>query len=865
MLSRSSSVSTSAQSSASAPGGASGPAVQLHPFYVVVRIRQMMDRETTVAAERFPRRRDTGFRSVRPLLLAPDAATGNGAELQQQAALSRRVGVVDPDGAYDASSRHDRVYEFDRVFDERASNMEVYTAAVAPLVGAVRRGMNATCFAYGMTGAGKTYTMSGDPKQRVRGICSLAAEDLFAPPSADPSSAPSTAAADAGGMGDTIQTVHVSYLEIYNERLRDLLVEGSEESASEAATRRHAARFPTNTTSGSLPHTPKRPTTLDVVEDPERGVFVTGLSEIRVTSVGQLEILMAEGAARRVMASTGSNQASSRSHAILQITVRRHTGTHNRIIIGRLQLIDLAGSERAVAKGSFGYGYLYEAPMFGMGSAAAKENAKQTQLRTEGANINRSLLALGACITALGNAAAAASSNNNTGRGGGGPQHGSAALSHVPYRDSKLTRLLKESLGGNTRTAMVAAVSPSCLCYEETLSTLKYASKARLITRTVRRNTVDASAASSEYTALIAGLEDEVKGLRAQVEFSRAAVNAKLGFPLISASPHHARSPRCDGDTTQIAVASSPPHPQPSLTAAKIRLADLKAQFTLLQCGGAQDGVHPHRSVSTISAGAPVHAESQPTTRAGSHVSHTSVSSHTQRSVSREFGEYEYFVIGGAGAPKRQHASPPEQQRTASRGATEDDSASPRQRCAGTDEYASPSRRIREMWARTLAGRKETFPNDRGLDDVHVPLSLRERKQSLELLRAKVADHRHLLDEKTEPPKAPAARQPYRPTGVLGERDRNGTAAAHHNQQDIDRPFTAPSCPPQRSQPSRETKDYCHQGVVVDAKPLIPRSLFAAAGHRAVSSYGSGDSSPPEDPQEILRRLVASRYAEAFP
>jgi hypothetical protein len=156
--------------------------------------------------------------------------------------------------------------------------------------------------------------------------------------------------------------------------------------------------------------------------------------------------------------------------------------------------------------------------------------------------------------------------------------------------------------------------------------------------------------------------------------------------------------------------------------------------------------------------------------------------------------------------------------------------------------------------------------NDRGLDDVHVPLSLRERKQSLELLRAKVADHRHLLDEKTEAPKVAAVRQPYRPSGVLGERDRNGTAAAHYNQQqDIDRPFTAPSCPPQRSQPSRETKDYCHQGVVVDAKPLIPRSLFAAAGHRAVSRYDSGDSSPPEDPQEILRRLVASRYAEAFP
>ena len=150
------------------------------------------------------------------------------------------------------------------------------------------------------------------------------------------------------------------------------------------------------------------------MEDPSKGVSVTNLTELLVTSVDQLEILMAESAARSVMASTTSNVASSRSHALLQLTVRRHRG--DEITTGRLQLIDLAGSERAVSRSSAAWSVYGDG--FGQ-SGLVEENAKQAKLRNEGANINRSLLALGACISALGNAASATSAS-------------SLSLSHVP-------------------------------------------------------------------------------------------------------------------------------------------------------------------------------------------------------------------------------------------------------------------------------------------------------------------------------------------------------------------------------------------------------------------------------------------------
>lgn len=470
-----------------------------YPFYVLLRSRGLSARELQAGRKKFPNREDTGYCSLRCV------PAGDGDDAHMSA-----VSLVDPDSAFDASMRCDRTFHFDDVMDERASNQDVYDRAVAPLVDAVRGGVNATCFAYGMTGAGKTYTMLGETRKGVRGICSLAASELF----------------DAAEDTDAIQSLHVSYLEIYNERLRDLL---------------------------SVHEPDSNPRRLDIVEDPERGIAVTNLSERLVTSVEQLELLVEQAAARRVMASTASNVVSSRSHALLQIVVRRQTpsavaGQPDVVTTGRLQLIDLAGSERAGIT----------APLSrdvggGVGDFAGRGLvAKQQLRRNEGSNINKSLLALGACITALGGAAT-----------------GPTAMPHVPYRDSKLTRLLKDSLGGNTRTAMIAAVSPSCLCYDETLATLKYATKARHITHTVKRNatTVTANAAAaatgaagstcfateggieSDYNALIVALSDEVSDLRAQVAAARgmneriaSASSARSSLQRTTGSPSPGRS-----------------------------------------------------------------------------------------------------------------------------------------------------------------------------------------------------------------------------------------------------------------------------------------------------------------------------------
>lgn len=179
---------------------------------------------------------------------------------------------------------------------------------------------------------------------------------------------------------------------------------------------------------------------LMIVEDPMRGVFVPELREIDVDHPSEIIELVVEGNERRTMASTSANQFSSRSHAILQISIKtteNTLGMSNQTFYSKLSLIDLAGSERAASTSNRG------------------------QRMVEGANINKSLLALGNCINIL-------SDKNKIG-------------SFVPYRDSKLTRLLKDSLGGNTKTCMIACISPSYFYYEESINTLKYAERARNI------------------------------------------------------------------------------------------------------------------------------------------------------------------------------------------------------------------------------------------------------------------------------------------------------------------------------------------------------------------------------------------------
>ena len=194
--------------------------------------------------------------------------------------------------------------------------------------------------------------------------------------------------------------------------------------------------------------------------------------DLKIIYIG-LEVmqLLHQGNARRSQAATAANEVSSRSHAVLQINVEtqdKAPGLVANIKVGKLSLVDLAGSERAA-------------------------NTKNSGVRlVEGANINRSLLALGNCINALGE-------KGNKGN-------------FVPYRDSKLTRLLKDSLGGNCRTVMIANISAAESSFEETLNTLKYANRAKNIKSTVRRNVLNVDYHISEYVQLINNLRNEIKG-----------------------------------------------------------------------------------------------------------------------------------------------------------------------------------------------------------------------------------------------------------------------------------------------------------------------------------------------------------------
>lgn len=221
---------------------------------------------------------------------------------------------------------------------------------------------------------------------------------------------------------------------------------------------------------------------LDLREDMAKGVVVAGLSETHVVSPDEVISTLTAANINRTTEPTKANETSSRSHAVLTINVEhRDRALAAEIITGKLRLIDLAGSERAA-------------------------NTHNRGMRMiEGANINRSLLALGNCINALFEA------NNSNSK------------SHIPYRDSKLTRLLKDSLGGNCRTAMIACVSPFVACYEDTSNTLKYANRAKNIKTRVRKNVVNAQYYITEYTSIINQLKSEITGLRGKLKASQVS------------------------------------------------------------------------------------------------------------------------------------------------------------------------------------------------------------------------------------------------------------------------------------------------------------------------------------------------------
>ncbi|XP_073962164.1 kinesin family member unc-104 isoform X3 [Choristoneura fumiferana] len=264
-------------------------------------------------------------------------------------------------------------------------------------------GYNICIFAYGQTGAGKSYTMMGRGEDHQEGIIPQICKDLFRRIRQTTSD-------------DLKYSVEVSYMEIYCERVRDLL-------------------------------NPKNKGNLRVREHPALGPYVEDLSKLAVTSYQDIYDLIDEGNKARTVAATNMNETSSRSHAVFTIffTQQRHDQTTNLMSekVSKISLVDLAGSERADSTG-----------------------AKGTRLK-EGANINKSLTTLGKVISALAEIASKSKKSKKA--------------DFIPYRDSALTWLLRENLGGNSKTAMIAAISPADINYDETLSTLRYADRAKQI------------------------------------------------------------------------------------------------------------------------------------------------------------------------------------------------------------------------------------------------------------------------------------------------------------------------------------------------------------------------------------------------
>ncbi|XP_059963261.1 kinesin-like protein KIF1A isoform X17 [Mesoplodon densirostris] len=336
-----------------------------------------------------------------------------------------------------------------------ASQKQVYRDIGEEMLQHAFEGYNVCIFAYGQTGAGKSYTMMGKQEKDQQGIIPQLCEDLFS------------------RINDTTNdnmsySVEVSYMEIYCERVRDLL-------------------------------NPKNKGNLRVREHPLLGPYVEDLSKLAVTSYNDIQDLMDSGNKARTVAATNMNETSSRSHAVFNIifTQKRHDAETNITTekVSKISLVDLAGSERADSTG-----------------------AKGTRLK-EGANINKSLTTLGKVISALAEMDSGPNKNKKKKK-----------TDFIPYRDSVLTWLLRENLGGNSRTAMVAALSPADINYDETLSTLRYADRAKQI----RCNAVINEDPNNK---LIRELKDEVTRLRDLLYAQGLGDIADMTNALVGVSP----------------------------------------------------------------------------------------------------------------------------------------------------------------------------------------------------------------------------------------------------------------------------------------------------------------------------------------
>merc|ERR1719420_93099 len=317
------------------------------------------------------------------------------------------------------------VYTFDKVFSPTSPQRDVYEQSARPVIEAILEGFNGTVLAYGPTSSGKTYTMEGfleDPQ--YQGIIPRMVWTIF------------------DGIRSTPPhiefTVKVSIVEIYNDKIRDLLVPCS----------RRPADLSQN---------------LKVHEDPIRGIYVADCTEIYVAQEQDIFSAIRTGHSHRSVAVTNMNEHSSRSHLIFMLTVEQKDTVHQTIKVGKLHLVDLAGAESVAKSGVLG------------------------ERLDEAKNINKSLSALGNVIHALTD---------------------KKAVGHVPYRDSKLTRVLQESLGGNAKTSLIVTVSPRTAVAASTVTSLRFGCRAKFIRNTVNVNQV----LSAEQLQLLLRRSDERLG-----------------------------------------------------------------------------------------------------------------------------------------------------------------------------------------------------------------------------------------------------------------------------------------------------------------------------------------------------------------
>ncbi|KAM4692950.1 kinesin-like protein KIF3C [Discoglossus pictus] len=316
-----------------------------------------------------------------------------------------------------------KTFTFDAVYDANSKQADLYDETVRPLVDSVLQGFNGTLFAYGQTGTGKTYTMQGvwsEPEKK--GVIPNSFDHIFT---------------NISRSQNQQYLVRASYLEIYQEEIRDLL--------SKEQNKR-----------------------LELKENPDTGVYIKDLSSFVTKNVKEIEHVMNLGNQARSVACTNMNDNSSRSHTIFVITVEcSELGLdgEDHIRVGKLNLVDLAGSER---------------------QSKTTMNGERPK---EASKINLSLSALGNVISSL-----------VDGRS-----------THIPYRDSKLTRLLQDSLGGNAKTIMVATLGPASHHYDETLSTLRFANRAKNIKNKPRIN-------EDPKDTLLREFQEEIARLKAQLE-----------------------------------------------------------------------------------------------------------------------------------------------------------------------------------------------------------------------------------------------------------------------------------------------------------------------------------------------------------